>query len=179
METVVFKPKQFGTISEWYPDSSLRDTDAGALYVSRFLNPGDAFRSLLQFDLTVLPVGKTFKTAYLQLYIYRNEIPSGTINARVFSINQAWNEDSVSWAGQPQISGIPYESFLVPSGWKGFILIDLSSLVSCWLNGDMGNHGCMIIGEEDHNCLVAFASTEYSETDKHPRLILIPEGQGK
>lgn len=170
-----FNPRQFGSISEWNSDDVLRKTDGGALYISRYQNPGDAFRSLLEFDLSMLPMGKVYKTAYLQLYIYRNQIPRGTIMANIYPLAEPWNENSLCWNNRPQAAEKPIQSIVIPAAWTGFILFDISILTRSWLEKSINNYGCMITGDEKNDSLVAFASRAYPQRDKHPQMLLIAE----
>jgi len=175
MGIVTFKPRQFGSISEWNCNDILRKTDPGALYISRYQNPGDAFRSLLQFDLGMLPIDPKYTTSYLKLYIYRNQIERGTIQAVIYPLMEAWNEQSITWNCRPQAAEIPVQQIVIPAVWTGFVLFDLSTLLRSWLDRSMENHGLMIGGDETRDSLVAFASSAYPERDKHPQLILIAE----
>lgn len=175
MSTIIFKPRQCSSISEWNSDDILRQTDAGALYVSRYQNPGDAFRSLLQFDLGLLPIGKPYNTAYLQLFIYRNQIARGTIKASIYPLFEAWDENGLTWNHRPSAAETAIKEIIIPAGWTGFILFDISKLLQSWLDGSLENYGLMIAGDESRDRLVAFASSAYPQRDKHPQLILIPE----
>lgn len=175
MGIITFKPRQFGSISEWNCNDILRKTDASALYISRYQNPGDAFRSLLEFDISLLPVGKEYKIAYLQLYIYRNQISQGTIRANICPLIEPWNENSLCWNTKPQAVEGPSQTVIIPAAWTGFILFDISNLLRNWLDGTLKNNGCMITGDESFDSLVTFASRAYPERDKHPQLLLIPE----
>ncbi|MGE5390137.1 MAG: DNRLRE domain-containing protein [Deltaproteobacteria bacterium] len=173
MGKIVFNPIQFGSVSEYNHGDKLRRTDPAALYISRYQNPGDAFRSLLQFDLGSLPVGQDYRTAYLQLYIYRNQILKGTIQASVHAVMAPWDQHSLTWDVKPPYSDT-LQTVIIPAGWKGFVIFEISDLLQSWLNGTIENHGLVIIGDEIRDNLVAFASGSYSERDKHPQLILIP-----
>jgi hypothetical protein len=170
-----FAPRQFGSISEWNSDDILRKSDEGALYIGRYRNPGDAFRTLLEFDLSLLPVGKKYKTAYLQLYIYRNQIPQGTIRASIHPLAEPWDENMLGWNNRPQAAEKPVQTIIIPADWTGYILFDMSALLRGWLDGGIKNHGCMITGDEENDRLVAFASPAYPARDQHPQLLLIEE----
>jgi|GEM_PF-1243099 len=179
MAIISVKNKQFGSISEWNCQDALRKSDRGALYISRYQNPGDAFRSLLQFDLERLPLDGICDTAYLKLYIYRNEINHGTIQAAVYPLTEKWDENTLTWDCRPRAADTPSQQIIIPADWKGFILFDISKLMSDWLDRIRENHGLVMAGDETRDALVAFASSAYPETDKHPRLILVSADEQK
>jgi len=174
MANIVFSPKQFGSVSEWNRSDILRKTDPVALYISRYQNPGDVFRSILQFDLGLLPGDQEYRISYLQLYIYRNQIINGAIRVNIHPVIEPWNQYSLNWDSQPHFAD-PLQTIVIPAGWKGFILFDISIIVRNWLEGSMENHGIIMTGDELHDNMLAFASSACPERDKHPQLILIPE----
>ncbi|NLW90442.1 MAG: DNRLRE domain-containing protein [Syntrophomonadaceae bacterium] len=174
MGKIVFNPCQFSSISEWNHSDILRRTDPTALYISRYQNPGDAFRSLLKFDLELLTLDQNYQAAYLKLFIYRNHIEKGTIEAAIHPIMAHWDQYSVNWNIQPPFSDAGH-TVIIPAGWEGHVIFEISGLLQKWLDGTMQNHGLIIIGDEKHDNLVAFASGVYPERDKRPQLILISE----
>ena len=72
MATITLLPKMNTFIAEWYPDTNFGDYDS--LYVSRYLQEGDRYRSLLFFNLRAIPATSSIIKAELLLDIYRNEV---------------------------------------------------------------------------------------------------------
>lgn len=175
MASISLKTRQFGSISEWNNQINLRKSDPGALYISRYQNPGDTFRSLLQFDLGRLPRVEIYTAAYLKLYIYRNEIARGTIRATVYPLAEAWDEETLTWDCRPRTADVPGQEIIIPAMWSGSFIFDISKILVNWLDRSLENHGLVIAGDETRDSLVAFASSAYPQRDKHPQLILIPK----
>jgi hypothetical protein len=180
MNTISIPPVQFGSVSEWYPENNLRRSDASALYAGLFLQPGDIFRSCLQFDLASVPKKHSpksaFDSAYLQLYMYRNEIVSGTIDLHLCPLSTPWDEDTLCWNNQPSCVESYRTSFIIPGQWIGLVMFDITFLVREWLNNSIPNYGLLFQGEENQCRFIAFASPEYPEKDKTPQLLVSFEG---
>ncbi len=169
-------------VSEYYPNKNftLPDTDNNTLFFGRFKQPGDAFRSLLKFDIGKLNNNYqsfNIKSAYLQLHICRNEIPSGTIEVEIYRLVNAWGPTLLSWNSQPFAKHFPYQSFVIPAQWEGMMMIELSSMVRGWLNRDFPNYGLMIKGNENQDSVVGIRSSNYYDPAAHPQLKILFEGR--
>ncbi|WP_054692854.1 DNRLRE domain-containing protein [Syntrophomonas palmitatica] len=165
---------QFASTSEWSPETNLTTVDPSALYAGQFMQPGDSFRSYLQFDLSYREEKTEIKgvETYLQLFIYRNEIPSGTIALNLYPLSEPWNQYTINWNNQAAYRKDLNCQFVIPSMWQGFIMLDITPLAQRWLQYLIPNYGLVLIGHEYHNRVLAFASPEYPERDKIPKLIV-------
>lgn len=165
-------------LCEYFPDRNYSGTDNEGLFAGRFMKPGDRYRSLLFFNtekLTGQPSSKSIKTAYLQFYIYRNEIPSGTVKAELYLLPDPGNIEFITWNNQPPVRHTPEQTFIIPAGWEGLVMVELTSTVTKWMEGSWLNHGLLIKGDEENNSLIGFRSINYSDPDTHPKLIIMFE----
>ncbi|MGE5391565.1 MAG: DNRLRE domain-containing protein [Deltaproteobacteria bacterium] len=177
MTEIYFTPNIDAYIAQWYPASNFGIVPY--LYIGRYKQNGDVYRSLLEFNLgnvgsnAILP-GSVIKNAYLNLRIYRNEILNGsTININAYRVLQNWSETGVTWNNQPICSSTPDGAALISSGVSGIIKIDLSSLIQEWFQGETVNRGIIIRGDEGANSLVGFFAREYPNTSFWPQLEVI------
>ncbi|MGS0744612.1 DNRLRE domain-containing protein [Syntrophomonas erecta subsp. sporosyntropha] len=169
MASITLLPIQDTYIAEWYPESNFRGTPA--LFVSRYLQPGDGYRSILQFDLDNLPSTSTIEKAELELTMYRNEVSSHELLVEIHDLLFGWNKNLISWSNQPDHNNIPVNSIIVKSDTSlGKLLIYVTKLVKGWYDGSIPNNGLILIGNENINSLVAFRSTNFTNSFDWPRL---------
>lgn len=177
MTEIYFTPDIDAYIAQWYPTSNFGIVPY--LYISRYKQNNDAYRSFLQFNLghvgsNAIPPGSVINNAYLNLRIYRNEIPSGnSITLQVFRVLQAWSETGVTWNNQPICANSPDGSVSISSGYMGAVKVELSSLVQEWFQGEVVNRGIIIKGDEAVNSMVGFFAREYPNTSFWPQLEVI------
>jgi hypothetical protein len=164
-------PCQDSYVSEWYPVQNFSSNPA--LFVSRYQQEGDIYRSLLQFDLSSITGNCTIEKAELLLSMYRNEIQSGFIELGVHRILNKWTENASNWNSQPPFSPIQDAALIVrPNTQLGIHTIDISDLVRGWHKGAIANNGLLLMGKEDKNDLLAFRSSKYLLSSDWPRLKL-------
>lgn len=178
--TICFTPSQDAYIAEFYPHTNFGE--APYLYVSQYDCPTqicpctDDYRSLLQFDLCSLgcnyiPPNSEIIYAYLELSIYRNEVP-GDIEVCLYNVLAPWEEDSVTWCNQPPIFLCPEYCSTVCPGNFDKLYFDVCSLVKGWYSGCCPNNGIMLIGNEIFNSLVGFYSSEFPNSMLWPKLVV-------
>lgn len=175
MATITFTPIQDAYIAEYYPTQNFGTVPY--LYISRYKQAGDIYRTLIEFDLCSLrcnfiPPDSCIKCAYLELPVYRNEIPSGCIDVNVYRVLQAWNELNVTWNTQPFAASIPDGTESVPANFFGTVKIEITDLVSGWYDGSIVNNGILIRGDECANRLLGFFSKEFYNSSLWPRLVV-------
>lgn len=179
MRVLTLPASESAYISEYYPDQNY--SGENVLYISRFEQPGDSYRSLLRFDLSKMnntyPQGVKIRSAYLQLYIDRNEIKSSHIKVGIYRILATWDKNLVSWYNQAPAHTQAEQTFIIPYEWKGLILADLTSTIQGWFEGSITNHGIIIWGDEENNCLIGMRSTNYPDLNAHPRLKILIEDE--
>lgn len=175
MPKAIFPPAENIFFSQYYPLENFGTP--GSLFVGQFKQAGDAYRSLLKFDLNdfnrtekLIPAGSMINEAYLQLAIERNEVPAGiSIRLNVFAVLQARTSGTVSWNRQPLIHAVAASGVTIASG-DGMVEVNLTSLVIDWLTGHIYNHGILLVGDESRNSLVAFYSSFSRDSNLGPRL---------
>lgn len=174
MPHIVFIPSADTYIAEYYPNENFHLSSA--LFLSRYQQPGDIYRSLITMGLYA-PVGNidyncTILDAQLQLMVYRNEIPSGSIDVTVHRILQEWDAAFVTWNSQPLASAAPDATTSITAGYTGLLSIDVSNLIKDWWTGAFPNFGMLIKGQESSNNLIAFYGRQYINSDYYPRLVV-------
>lgn len=177
---ICFHPSEDAYIAEFYPHTNFGN--AQYLYVSQYdcqtqVCPcNDDYRSLLKFDLCSLgcnyiPPNSEICYAYLELCIYRNEVPA-PIEVCLYNVLAPWDEGSVTWCNQPPIFYCPETCTTVCPGDSGPLCFDVCELVKGWYSGCLVNNGIMLIGNELFNSLVGFYSREYPNSMLWPKLVV-------
>lgn len=176
MAIVGLTPVMDTYIAQYAPDQNLYSNIDNPLFISRFQQAGDSFRSLIQFNFNhiwqSIPSGALFEAAYLQLFIYRNEIQHGTSRINLYGILDPWNEHTVTWSNQPSFAIDSEITFFLPSGWIGLVLVDVTKLAERWLAGSLPGHSMVMIGDEESNRLVGFWGAKASNHMFRPHLII-------
>lgn len=167
MANITFWSKQDGYISEW--DADRNYSNDTPLYVGRYLQPGDSFRSLLQFGIDRIPPTSQIEEAELILFLYRNETPS-TIHVNAHRLLCKWKQSNVTWNNQPPHKPKPDGIEIIHPKGSGFVKIGISELVEGWYDGSIPNHGLILIGNEQINSVLGFVSSHSKECERSPRL---------
>ncbi|MEN6350747.1 MAG: DNRLRE domain-containing protein [Syntrophomonas sp.] len=177
MPNIFFSPQADTYVSQFYPTKNFNKSPS--LFVSRFRNTGDVYRSLIRFCLTTpdcssdhIPGGATINEAYLRLTIARNEIPLGkTIYLNAYHLLQPWDAGKVTWKKQPLFGANPDVSVIIASG-LGTVDLNLTSVVRGWFDGSIPNVGLLLTGDEVNNRLVGLYSSYFSNIGFWPRLYI-------
>lgn len=181
MPSTEIEPIKCVFIAQYYADRNFAQEPS--LFVSRYKNAGDVYRSLLQFPLSHSPGGSgwasALERAVLKLDIIKNDIPRGNIQVSVHKVWQAWLESTVSWLTQPLFSISPEISCPVRAGFTGTLELDLTDLAGSWQQGTLSNYGLLLSGDEEHNRLLSLAGRNPPPGRKPPRLILEYKYRGK
>ncbi|MGI5879496.1 MAG: DNRLRE domain-containing protein [Syntrophomonadaceae bacterium] len=169
MAVLSLSPFQDAYISEWYAHNNFGSSVA--LFVSQYVQPGDDYRSLLQFNLDQIPPASTIEKAILELTVYRNEVSKPPVTLGAFRLLNCWSQYSVTWNNQPISAEAPDGRLNIPDGLPmGKVFIDVTSLVRGWHNGSIPNHGLLLKGNEQNNNLLAFRSTNFCDSNDWPLL---------
>lgn len=166
-------PYQNVYIAGSYPNSNFYNSPN--LFISRYTGTSDIYRTLMQFyvfiDTPDLPA-RSINSSKLQLTVYRNEIPSGSINASIYRLLNDLNDYTVTWNTQPPASSVPDGTASISSGFTGVVNVDITNLVRGWFNGSIPNNGILLKGDESNNSLVGFRGTKYPDSSTWPKLII-------
>ncbi|MBM4429752.1 MAG: DNRLRE domain-containing protein [Chloroflexi bacterium] len=150
----------------------------------------DKKRSLLQFDLSQhIPQGVRVLTATLTLRV-NSRTASLSMGVLGYQVLQPWQEDQATWNhartgvewGEPGCDGSSrsqtsaFET-VVSQPVAGSISLDLTTLVQHWIDDPTTNHGLLLRGREAGGRVsYSFGSSENSNLDFRPRLLVVYEG---
>lgn len=128
-------------------------------------NTGYSKRTLVQFDLSVIPPGAPVLWAFMGLAQHWTDSSNQVF---VHQVTAPWSEDTVTWdsfagAYDEDLAG----SFVTVYG-AAARQVRISSLVSRWVSGAVPNHGVLLaeVGPSYHT----FASSEHSDITQRPYL---------
>jgi hypothetical protein len=134
-------------------------------------------RSLIEFDLSSLPVQTKIRKAELSLYWkpYDNLTEqTGENNFSIYRISQAWSEASITWNNQPAFTDSDKVS--VPKSTtigQSYLNIDVTRLVQDMINDPLNSYGFMLqLDNEFPYRLVVLASSNDTDESKHPKLVI-------
>lgn len=163
-----FKPIKDTYIYEGFVDENYGKK--GSLFIGRYNGLGTIFRSLLCFDLSALPNNITIISAFLKLYAYRKD-RNDTQKIYIYKLKKQFHETSVVWR-KITYYDVQATRFYGEVSSIGEVSIDITGLVSEWTNTTRHNCGIEIRGTENKQALVGFRSKEYSDSSKHPILVI-------
>ncbi len=134
-------------------------------------------RSMVEFDLSVIPANATITDARLSLYFVSQENliegHTGENESVLRLITEPWEEDDVTWANQPETT-TDFQVNLPASTdpYQDFTNIDVTNLISKQFEQPGQYHGLLLrlADESIYKCLL-FASGDYAESaELHPKL---------
>lgn len=102
------------------------------------------YRTFLQYDLSLIPIGAEVISAKLKVYCsYWNDSGgSGTTN--ISRVTQEWDETTLTWNNQPTTTGTYLESNVRPPSVGTWSDWDITNLVTEWVNETYPNYGLYI-----------------------------------
>lgn len=125
----------------------------------------DAYRALVEFDLSSIPSGANIISAVLNLYC-SSGCSSPSISAR--RITSSWSESTVTWDTQPgHASTATYVMMATGTGWKNWIV---TSDVQNFVNGTYTNYGWKLTSAKSENDI--FRTKEYTGITYDPKLVV-------
>jgi hypothetical protein len=131
-------------------------------------------RTLLRFDLSSLGPGVSVHSATLAIYL-KSETGGRSVNAHRVLVD--WGEDSVTWNSLgSDYEADPSGSFTADSaGWRE---VDVTDLARGWLDGSIPNQGVLLddpaAGTDENE---EYYSSEWSEVEQRPKLVLVVGGE--
>jgi murein DD-endopeptidase MepM/ murein hydrolase activator NlpD len=163
----------YASCSGSFPGGGLYDSDL------RVGGWGDFYYTLLQFDLTGLPVNA--KSATLQLYCYSN---NGGITTPMYldRITQYWwnwqtsgtgcDHDRLWWADRPPSVQWTESTLLAPVVGQWYS-VDITDLYNGWQNGQYSNYGIQLRPVQNGNNFNFFYSSRYADDPTlRPKLVI-------
>ncbi len=152
--------------------------DAQYLFVSRFTNEDDIYRSMIKFDFRGvnerLPSNAKLESAVLQLTICRNDVDriTNSISVRVHPLSADFDMSTAMWNTQPEMQTQSVAELMIDSGYIGEAHVDITDLAQGWFDGSIKNHGIMLCGNENESSIVAFTGMRFGDSSTWPLLIL-------
>ena len=140
-------------------------------------NPVD-YRSLIEFDLSNIPIGSVINSAGLSLYSHdspglgSHSTTSGSNESLLSRITSSWEENTVTWNNQPATTS-ENQVFLSESSssTEDYLNIDITDLVVDMIADSANSHGFLIkLLNEQHYRSLVFAASGHSDSDLHPKL---------
>ena len=142
----------------------------------------DTGRSLLQFDLTGIPVGSVVNYAYLSLFNNpttpyaqgQHSTLSGPNDLFIQRITSYWDENTVTWFSQPATTTQNEVSVASStSAHQDYTNIDVRTLVQDMIDNPLTSFGFMIrLQDETYYRSMVFASSDYFDAAKRPMLVV-------
>lgn len=139
------------------------------LYMGVYMFPGDDYRTLLKFDLSVIPPGSNIVEAVLNLYIFRKDVSGPEIIS--IALNQSnFSQNTVTYLTAPGVTPTGITATVTDTDLNNFISIDITQLVQQWYADPATNYGITIIGPENTYSLIGSYSTNFSNSSFYPFL---------
>lgn len=143
-----------------------------------FSNVPGALRTLIDFDLSAIPAGATIQSATLDLYAwsslsgYGNHIGATWNAADIYRITSNWNENTVTWANQPNTSSVNVTTSPSTTSTNDDISIDVKNLVQDMIDSS-NSYGFLIRTiNETPSRLMNFCSSDHPDSTRHPKLTI-------
>lgn len=139
------------------------------LYVGEYVAPGDIYRTLLKFDLSVISPGSDIVEALLKLYIFRKDVPGP--EAIAIYLNQSdFNQNTATYSNAPAVTPTGITKTVNDADVNHFISIDITPLAQQWYANAAANNGITMIGPENAYSIMGSYSTNFSNSDLYPFL---------
>lgn len=168
MAAITLLPRMNVYIAEWYPKTNFGDYDS--LYVSRYQQEDDSYRSLLYFGLGPIPVNSTIVRAELLLDLYRNEVEN-CMDVTAYRLLNNWCQCDVTWANCPAFGDYAEGQMNISAQTPlKRVRMDITCLVRGWYDGSIPNNGLILIGNECIDSLAAFRNTNWPDSSTWPQL---------
>ena len=194
-QTITRTPVQDTYVQSYRPDANYGGDPSFLLGDGSFMGAGAGVgytRGLFQFDLTGLPSG--IVSATLRTFEYSTGPAAGPMDAYLFPVTSAWNQNSVTWAtrpafslGAPVVWGLfsPWATAGVGAAGVGggpenrWIDWDVTALVRKQAAGELVNQGWVIVSETEllsagASRLGYFVSSDSLKDPTHsPQLVIV------
>jgi len=171
-DTLTLQPGPEGKdtyIDEWY-----QGMNYGGASWAYIRGPDPCQFTLIEWDLSTIPEGAEVITAMMELYCYMSGGGYYPPEAMAFyRIMEYWDEDTVNWLSQPEITGfgVVYAEWPATDEWVSF---DLTENVTLWQNGTIPNYGILGNGYDYHGVYTAclWTSDYMDDAQLRPKLTI-------
>jgi len=128
MATITIKDSEDARINSYYADDEYGETNGFSIGYDT--SGPQTKRSLLKFDLSVLPSNIIITEA--KLYMFQNNVYSSvnSITFDIYRVTGIWTEATVTWNNQPAVESTPTIvgltcAHITESTWRNWIVTDL------------------------------------------------------
>jgi hypothetical protein len=169
-------------INTWDPDLNHGDyMDYIALDWTQGGTPWTA-RSLIEFDLSSVPMGSTIISAFLSLYnnpqspnnFGEHSSLSGPNTCWLLRMTEEWDEHTVTWNNQPATTWLHQVTLHKEiSPHHDYENIIVTQLVQDMVDDPENGHGFLfrLITEQYYRCMI-FGSSDCADSTLHPKLVV-------
>jgi hypothetical protein len=163
-------------VLQGYPSDNVGGVSDMWVGYDDYLAPdGRIVRSLVQFDLSIIPSNVSINQATLNLFLYSSwDFPGRTRTITTYRIGSTWSEMSVNWYSQPSILEAYGSSGVTHGQWQWYSF-DVTALVQGWINGTFPNYGLALRGPE-HSGSDSSWKAFYTREGSYPPYLQISYG---
>ena len=184
-DTIVLQPGPEGKdaiINTYLPGESRPDYQLFRSMAWTHSGTPAVHRCLIGWDLSILPPGTVILDARLDLsfatWAPNYESHTGENASYLLRITEPWVENEITWNNQPETTWddvITLPQSITPD--QDYPNIDVTAQIQQMVSDPENNHGFLLrlVTEEYYRCML-FASSDYPDSDKRPRLRIIYMG---
>jgi hypothetical protein len=157
-------------------DAYTNSADPTTNYGSKTLLDVDGATQItyIQFNLASIPSGAAVSQATLKLYVNAVSTP-GSFN--VDYVNGTWAEGTIDASNAPPLGNTVASNLAITkTDVNQYILIDVTSALQAWLNGNETNNGIALVANSSFNA--TFDSKENTTTSHPAELDVVFAGDG-
>ncbi|MFT9493721.1 DNRLRE domain-containing protein, partial [Anaerosolibacter sp.] len=175
MPILFLTPTDATIISQLQPNQNFGPQEN--LLVGRTATPNDVFRSLLNFDINVIPPGAIITNATLRLLFFQKIAP-GVQPLTVFRLLSSFSQNTVTWNLQPPAGAPVFETVLSSDLVGNYIYLSITDLVEGWYSGAYPSNGILLTTFENQTSLMGFKGYDDGIVANWPTLIVEYETAG-
>jgi len=136
-------------------------------------------RSLIDFDLSMIPANATIQSAYLFLFVDMNvstfpgghQQLSGSNESIIKRVITNWNESLVTWNNQPSTTTLNQTTIIQSTASNQDYIMDVTNLVQDMIDDTLNSFGFfMKLVNENYYRRMIFASKDNPNVELHPKL---------
>jgi len=124
-------------------------------------------RSVVHFDLSLLPSAATIDTA--TVYLYVRDRNGGT--DYIHRITDSWDESTVTWTNTAADHDTTAETSITPPTNGEYVLFEITSLVQDWVDGT-SNYGIMLV-PSDQDMETKYSTKDEGASGEHPYMEIV------
>ena len=123
----------------------------------------------IRFDLSGIPSDAVIVSAELKLYAKEGIADGKTV--KIYRVLGDWSETGITWSNKPDNAANETDSAAIPST-NNWMVLDVTGDVEGFVNGSFSNYGWVIKCVDCSAVVKNFASREYSDASKRPKLVV-------